>query len=120
MEYEPAHDLNRQMRDIVKKLDLDYIDVRRVACVRSKGSQARGVIARLHSLPKAMQLGMNCGAHYVIEFLERFEKCPEREKVETIIHELLHIPKTFGGGFRHHNYVRNKRVKELYGKRAPE
>ena len=116
MEYKLAFDLQDQMYEIIRKLNLDYIDMDRVSCVRSKGSKARGVIARVHGLPTAVQLGMNCSAFYVIEFLERFEKLSERDKIETIIHELLHIPKNFGGGFRHHDYVENKRVKELYKK----
>lgn len=116
MQYALAPDLQKQMTEIVEKLKMDHVDINRVVCMRSRGSRTRGVIARLHGLDKPMQLGMNCGSHYVIEFLERFEKCSERDKIETIIHELLHIPKNFGGGFRHHDYVVNKRVKEMYKK----
>ena len=114
MEYIPAPDLQMQMINIVKRLRLDHVDIARVSCIRSRGSQARGVIARVHGVDKALQIGLNIKPQYVIEFLELFEKCSEREKIETIIHELLHVPKNFGGGFRHHNYVNNKRVRELY------
>lgn len=114
MFYENALDLHAQVVEIVEKLGLSYIDTERVACIRSRGSHSRRVVARVHNLPKAVQTGMNCGAFYTIEFLERFERLSDEQKTETIIHELLHIPQTFGGGFRHHNFVCAKKVKEMY------
>jgi len=52
---------------------------------------------------------------YALEFLsERFDKMPEIEQVKTIIHELMHIPKAFGGGFKHHNVVTDKNVNRAY------
>jgi len=48
---------------------------------------------------------------YVLEFLyERFDKLEEKKQEETIIHELMHIPKNFGGGFRHHDHVSAENV----------
>ena len=40
------------------------------------------------------------------------------EKVKTLIHELMHIPKAFGGGFRHHDVVNRKNVENLYKRYA--
>lgn len=57
---------------------------------------------------------MNVKAHYTIEFLERFDKMPFAEQDKVIIHELLHIPKTFGGGFRQHDFVCEENVKLLH------
>ena len=34
--------------------------------------------------------------------------------MRTIIHELMRIPQTFGGGFRHHNHVTEKNVNLMY------
>jgi predicted metallopeptidase len=53
-------------------------------------------------------------AHYAIEFLEKFEKLPRAEQDKVIIHELLHIPKTFGGGFRQHDFVCEENVEQLH------
>ena len=39
---------------------------------------------------------------------------PKEEKVKIIIHELMHIPKTFGGGFKHHDFVTEKNVNVHY------
>ena len=114
MKYQHADDLQDLMYDIIQMLNMGHIDMDRVKCVRSQGSNSRGVIARVHTLSKAMQIGMGIPAYYVIEFLERYERLSEQDKIETIIHELLHIPKAFGGGFRHHDYVESRRVRKLY------
>lgn len=114
MQYSIALDLQQRMCEIVRRLGLTHIDCNRVVCLRGVGSKTKRVIARCHALPKVMQLAMEVKAHYAIEFLERFEKLSEADQDMTIIHELMHIPKTFGGGFRHHDFVCRKNVEELY------
>ena len=87
-----------------------------VSCIRSFGSSSRGTIARCHALGKAMQLGMGREkGFYVIEVLSRrFDKLSDAEKIKVLIHELMHIPKSFGGGFRHHDYVCEKNIEIEY------
>jgi predicted metallopeptidase len=55
---------------------------------------------------------------YIIEVIsENYDPLPEEEKEKTLIHELLHIPKGFSGGFRpHKGYVDRKTVELLYKK----
>jgi predicted metallopeptidase len=68
-------------------------------------------------MPKIMQLSLNADAFYPIEFLsEKFDKMSEEERIKVIIHELMHIPKSFGGGFRHHDYVCEKNINTNYKK----
>tara|TARA_Y100000310_G_scaffold343165_1_gene449588 strand:+ start:4264 stop:4590 length:327 start_codon:yes stop_codon:yes gene_type:complete len=87
-----------------------------VAFIRSFGSKSRGTIARCHALGKAMQIGMGRQkGFYLVEVIsERFDKMSTEEQVQTMIHELMHIPVAFGGGFKHHNVVTERNVKKIY------
>ena len=109
--YEEAPDIQALFSDVVRTLDLRHIDANRVVCLRSRGSSARRTIARCHGMSKVLQIAMGIRAFYVLEFLsERFDKLGEMEREETIIHELMHIPSNFGGGFRRHDRVTAKAV----------
>ncbi len=105
-------------RDIAEQLGFKHIDLERIACVESAGTKTRNVIARIHTLGKVMQLGMQQRPYYVIELLEeQFNKQSKEDKIKTIIHELLHIPHSFGGGFRHHRpYVTQRTVDRQFKK----
>ena len=62
-----------------------------------------------------MQKAIGIKAVYALEFLsERFDKMSKEEQIKVIIHELMHIPKTFGGGFKHHDFVTEKNVNKMY------
>ncbi len=110
MKYEDAPDLQERMAEIIRLLDMSHIDINRVKCLRGFGSKSPRTIARCHALGKLMQRAMGVKAWYAIEFLERFDKLSLKEQDKVIIHELMHIPKTFGGGFRHHDFVCEENV----------
>ena len=114
--YERAPDVTELLVRIIDKLGLTHIPKNRVYCYRSYGSKATNVIARIHSLPHIWQQALSEPAYYAIEVLaEQYDRLPYEEKEKTLIHELLHIPQTFGGGFRHHkNWVTRRRVEELH------
>lgn len=114
MNYEAAPDLQMRMETMVRILQMDHIDVARVKCFRSRGSSTKRTIARCHTIGKLMQKAANVKAHYAIEFLERFERMSRVEQDKVIIHELLHIPKTFGGGFRQHDFVCEENIEKLH------
>ena len=114
MKYEFASDLQTRMEEIVKTLQMEHIDIERVRCFRSHGSSTKRTIARCHTIGKLMQKAMNVKAWYAIEFLERFFKLNTEEQDKVIIHELMHIPKTFGGGFRQHDYVCDDNVEHMH------
>ena len=114
MKYEDAPDLKFRMAKIVQVLGMTHIDVDRVECLRGYGSSSRGTIARCHTIGKLMQKAMKTKAFYAIEFLERFERMSRAEQDKVIIHELMHIPHTFGGGFKHHNHVTEDNVELHY------
>ena len=115
MEYFPDPASSVKVQDIISRLNLSHIDSSRVKTIRSRGSKSR-VLARIHSVPKAVQTGLNLQSHYVIEIVsENFDRLSEDEKTKTLIHELLHIPKTFGGGLLPHtNHVTRKAIDRHY------
>ncbi|MGA3083500.1 MAG: putative metallopeptidase [Thermodesulfobacteriota bacterium] len=120
--YEMAPDIESKLKRISRRLKMDYIDLDRVKGVRSYGSTGKGVIARCHALPKVMQLALGIDAHYVVEILtENYDRLSEEEQIKILIHELMHIPETFGGGFRmHRDHVTRRNVEKLYRKLVGE
>ncbi len=115
MNYESSPDLDERIKDLVVTLKLNYINISRVVSFRSRGTSSKRVIARCHGLPKVMQLGLKIEPFYAIEVLsERFDKMSYEDQTKVLIHELLHIPKTFGGGFRQHDFVNRRTVEAVY------
>jgi len=102
--------------EIIVRLDLFYVVPKSVHCYRSKGSKSKRIIARIHGLGKIWQEALELQPAYVIEVLsERYDRLSQEDKEKTLIHELLHIPKGFKGGFRpHKGYVSRKRVESLH------
>ena len=116
--FEYAPDVQVKAERIVRVLELEHIDPERVICMRSQGSTARAY-ARIWELPSIWQKALNVRPHYVIEVLsQHFDRQSEEEKEKTIIHELLHIPKTFSGATLPHECfgkkINSKSVNELY------
>jgi predicted metallopeptidase len=112
--YEKADDLQMIMNEIAIFL-FPHVKLDSVVCLRSFGSTSRGTIARCHALGKAMQMGLDRKGFYLIEVIsERFDEMSEKEQIKTMIHELMHIPKTFGGGFKFHNVVNRMNVDKEY------
>ena len=116
MKYETDFETMEIAKDVITKLNLTHVKTDKIICVKSHGSKSRRTIARIHGLPKIMQIAMNTKAFYVIEIIcENFDKLSHEDKIKTIIHELMHIPKNFGGGFRgHSNFVNRKNVEKAY------
>jgi predicted metallopeptidase len=114
--YERAPDVSEMVSTIIDKLAFTHIPQNRVYCYRSYGSKASHVIARIHSLPRIWQQALSEPAYYAVEVLsEQYDQLPLEEQEKTLIHELLHIPNSFGGGFRHHkDWVTRRRVESLY------
>ena len=116
IEYYLAQDIDFQVKEILRKLKMTHIDGTRLICLRSKGSGSRRVIARCHGLSRIMQLALNEKPHYVIEVLsERFDRLSKEDQTKVLIHEILHIPHSFGGGFRAHRpFVTRAKVQRMY------
>ena len=116
LEYVDAPDVKRLADEIIDSLDLFHIVPQFVYCCRSKGSKSRGTVARIHGLGKIWQEALLRPPAYVIEVIsELYDSLSEEEKEKTLIHELLHIPKGFSGGFRpHKGYIDKKKIEKLH------
>ncbi len=115
IKYNEAIDIKEKIRKIVSVLDMKHVNLDRVFCIRSHDSSSRNIVARCHALPKIMQQVLNIEPAYIIEILsEKFDKMSEEEQMKTLIHELLHVPQSFGGGFRHHDFVRRSTIEKFY------
>jgi len=116
IKYYKEPDIETLAREIVFLLEWNHVHMESVAFIRSTGSKARRTIARCHALGKAMQIGMGRRrGFYLIEVIsEQFDKLKKEDQVKTVIHELMHIPKSFGGGFIHHDKVHEESVDKVY------
>jgi len=120
MRYEHATDIQERINRIVKKLELEHVDLDRTICMRSYGSKGRA-IARVWALPKIFQKALDARAYYIIEIIShKFDSLSREEQDKTLIHELMHIPKTFSGGLVPHKCfnkrIDRKTVENLYRK----
>ena len=112
--YEKANDIQKAVNEIAVML-FPHVQLDSVVCLRSHGSTSRGTIARCHALGKAMQMALGRKGFYLIEVIsERFDAMSVEDQLKTLIHELMHIPKSFGGGFIFHNVVNDKNVNVMY------
>jgi predicted metallopeptidase len=102
MEWEEAKEVKREIRKIVKTLELSHIKPSRIYCFRTKGSVSRSY-ARIWSFPKIFQRALDVEAAYVIEVLSKhYDKLSNDQKTMVLIHELMHIPKNFSGALLPH------------------
>lgn len=107
--YEPASDVCGAIKLILASGLFAHIPSDKIYCVRSRGSRSTA-IARIYGLPRAWIVALGHMPGYVIEVIsERYDALPARRKLEVLIHELLHIPKTFSGGLRPHGRLVNDR-----------
>ncbi|OIO21363.1 metallopeptidase [Candidatus Micrarchaeota archaeon CG11_big_fil_rev_8_21_14_0_20_47_5] len=118
MKVEKAPDVQADVEEIVSILQPGHINQFRLICMRSFGAKANAY-ARIWSMPKIWQAALDISTFYVIEVLsENFDKLSQEEKTRTLIHELMHIPKTFSGALLPHKYrggrIGRREVEEIY------
>lgn len=117
IKYELADEIMARLYDIAKTLGMEHVRLSGVYAIRSHGSGSRRTLARCHALSKIWQLALGIDAVYLIEVLsEKFDKMPREEQDKVLIHELMHIPLCFGGGFKHHDFVHEGNVGKIYKK----
>jgi predicted metallopeptidase len=116
IEYTNAPDVKKLADEIAGRLDFFHVVTQYVFCVRIRGSASKCTIARIHGLGRVWQETLNFPPSYVIEVIsERYDRLTDVEKEKTLIHELLHIPEGFAGGFRpHRGYIDHEIVESLH------
>jgi len=114
---ELAPDVELKVNEIVDVLSYGHINEFRIICMRSRGATARAY-ARIWNLPHIWQKALDVGTFYIIEVLsQHYDALSDEEKEKVLIHELLHIPKTFSGALRPHGGkvgINQRTVGQLY------
>jgi len=111
--YEKAPDVEGIASSVIRALSLDYIDSNRLYFYRSRGSKARRVQARIHGMGRIWFDALGMQPRYIIEVIsEEFDSLGQAEKEKVVIHELMHIPARFSGGFVPHKGKINRRSVE--------
>jgi predicted metallopeptidase len=110
MELQFAPDIKRRIISIIKTLEFNHIDSKKIICFRSFGSKSKAR-ARIYSFPRIWQKALSERPHYIIEVLsEKFDKLNYDSQTKVLIHELLHIPKNFSGALLPHRGRGNRRI----------
>ena len=114
--YEKAPDVETVARRLVDVLTLTHIDINRVFFYRSTGSKSRLVQARIHGMGRIWYDALAIQPRYIIEVIsEEYDKLDDSEKDKVVLHELMHIPSKFSGGFVPHKGKINRRsVDRMY------
>lgn len=111
MKYLLAPDIKHQIDFLIDKLNYTYIKPKNIHCIRSFDAKTRAY-ARIWGMAKLFKEVAGIEPHYIIEVnAKKFDKLPKREQIKTLIHELMHIPKTFSGALLSHR-GRNRRIND--------
>src|SRR3989339_690045 len=102
MKYSRAPDVQKKILQLINQLEFDYIKAKNIHCIRSFDAKTRAY-ARIWGMAKLFKEVVGIEPHYIIEVIsKRFDKLNPREQIKTLIHELMHIPKTFSGALLSH------------------
>ncbi len=117
MKYSPAPDVQERINLLIKELDFSHIKAKNLHCIRSFDAKTRAY-ARIWGMAKLFTEVVGLEPHYIIEVnAKRFDNLPPREQLKTLIHELMHIPKTFSGALVSHrgryHRINNREIERL-------
>lgn len=114
MKFEKAKDIQHRIEYLVRELSLTHITAKNLVCFRSYGSSGRAR-ARIWSMPGIWQLALNIDPHYCIEVIsEKFDNQSLDDQERILIHELMHIPKTFSGALVPHRNHKHRTFRHYH------
>lgn len=102
MRYSSAPDIKKKVNFLIRELHFDHIKTKNIHSIRSFDAKTRAY-ARIWGMAKLFTEVVGIEPHYIIEVnAQKFDKLSGREQMKTLIHELMHIPKTFSGALLSH------------------
>jgi len=102
MNYKKAPEIKKTIVQLINRLKMKHIKKNNIHCIRSFDAKTRAV-ARIWGMAKIFHEVVGIEPNYIIEVnAKRFDKMSDRDKIKTLIHELMHIPKTFSGALLSH------------------
>jgi predicted metallopeptidase len=114
MNWLPAPEIQTRISHLISHLNFSYIDPARIYCFKSQGTTSRAT-ARIWSLPKIWQLALSIPPGYCLEVIsERFNKLSPADQEKVLIHELMHVPKSFLGGLVPHRNAKYRTFRHYH------
>ena len=114
MHWSLAPDISSRVNFLILNLSFSNILPGRVFCFRSIGSTSRAT-ARIWSLPRIWQQALSTAPGYCLEVIsERFNRLNPDEQEKVLIHELLHIPKSFSGSLVPHRTAHRRTFRHYH------
>ncbi len=102
MQYKKAPDIKKKVDFLIRELNFTHIKAKNIHSIRSFDAKTRAY-ARIWGMAKLFTEVVGIEPHYIIEVIaNRFDRLSRREQMKTLIHELMHIPKTFSGALLSH------------------
>jgi predicted metallopeptidase len=102
LKYEIALDIKEKVDQLIIELEFKHIRPLNVHCIRSFDAKTRAT-ARIWGMAKLFKEVAGLEPNYIIEVNGKiFDKLSERDQMKTLVHELMHIPKTFSGALLSH------------------
>jgi len=102
MKYDRAPDIKKRIDALIEALEFAYIKPKQIYCIRSFDAKTRAY-ARIWGMAKLFSEVAGIAPTYIIEVnAKKFDKLSDRDQLKTLVHELMHIPRTFSGALLSH------------------
>lgn len=102
MKYDLAPDVKKRIDALIEVLEFTHIIPKQIYCIRSVDAKTRAY-ARIWGMAKVFSEVAGIPPTYIIEVnAKKFDRLSDRDQLKTLVHELMHIPRTFSGALLSH------------------